>query len=92
MRSEPRRAPSSGTLIHAAQWLPQREIAAAAQARFVGRPVQDAVAGPRYAMALSGVVLEQHGRNLPASPRPGYPGIRAPTPFRCPGYEPLGRC
>ena len=61
---------------------PQREVAAPAQASFVGRPVRDPVAGSGKAVAAGSVVLERHDRNLPSLPRTGYPGIHAPMPRR----------
>ena len=61
---------------------PQCQVAAPAQASFVGRPVRDLVAGSGKAVAAGSVVLERHDRNLPSLPRTGYPGIHAPMPRR----------
>ena len=51
---------------------PWREVAAAAQARLIRRPVRDAVAGARDAMAAGGIVLERHGRKVAAPPMSGH--------------------
>ena len=73
---------------------PQREVAAAAQPGLVRRPVRDAAAGARNAMAAGGVVLERHGRKVAARPTSGqteHPctnavprGFRRPEPVRRP--------
>ena len=41
--------------------------------RFVGRPVQDAIAGPRSMTTMGGVVLEGHFHAVAGQPEQGYP-------------------
>ena len=74
-RASRRRRPARhGRLVQ-----PQREIAASPQSCLVHRPVGDAVAGARDAMATSGIVLKRHAKE---SSR--VVGITPPAPLRAP--------
>ena len=61
---------------------PYGDVTSPEPSRLVSRPVRDPVAGLGNAMTARGVVLERHGRDIPAPAGSGYPGIRAPTPIK----------
>ena len=51
---------------------PQGEIAASSQTCLIRRPVRDAVAGARDAMAAGRVVFKRHARKVAAPPSPSH--------------------